>query len=65
MKNIETSARIRLNAFDKNSGASYSKLVTVFNVKEFIEQEDIFDKEVPFSRFYFDHEFVKIGRAHV
>ncbi len=48
--------RVRLNAFDKDSSESFSKYIEVKSVKDFIKQEGAFDKEVPFSRFYFDHE---------
>jgi len=48
--------RITLNAFDKDSSASFSKPIEVKSVDDFLMQQHDFDMEVPFSRFYFDHE---------
>jgi hypothetical protein len=49
--------RVKLNALDKNSSASHSKFIEVESVADFLKQEKQFeDHEVPFTRFYFDHE---------
>ena len=48
--------RIKLNAFDKTSSASYSKMVDAENYNEFLTLCAGFDTEVPFHRFYTDHE---------
>jgi hypothetical protein len=55
--------RVRLNALDKDSSASFSKYIEVKSVDDFTKQENDFDKEVPFSRFYFDHEVDHDGSA--
>jgi hypothetical protein len=55
---MNNTSRIRLNAFDKDSSANYSKTIEVSGLTDFTEQETTFAGEVPFSRFYFDHEFL-------
>jgi hypothetical protein len=49
-------ARFRLNAFDKNSSGSFSRTIEVDSVEDFLKQQASFDKSVPFSRFYCEHE---------
>ena len=49
-------ARIRLNAFHKDSSASYSKTVEVKSLARLRKAEKEFEQEVPFSRFYTEHE---------
>jgi hypothetical protein len=55
---MNNTARIRLNAFDKDSSANFSKTIEISSLTDFMEQETTFDGEIPFSRFYFDHEFL-------
>lgn len=54
--NKTLTARIRLNAFDKDSSESHSRTIEVDSVQDFLNQRERFDKDVPFSRFYFDNE---------
>lgn len=49
---------IRLNAFDKDSSASHSNLVMVSNKEELLAEFKRFSEEVPFHRWYTDHENV-------
>jgi hypothetical protein len=49
---------VRFNAFDRHSNTSFSETVYASSVDELLDLEQDFDKKVPFSRFYFDHEFV-------
>lgn len=49
-------ARVRLNAFDKDSSGSHSLTIEATSLEDFKAQEAKFDAQVPFSRFYFDHE---------
>lgn len=48
--------RVRLNAFHKDSSASYSKPVKVNSREDLEEKMKDFDAEVPFSRWYYEHE---------
>ena len=48
--------RIRLNAFDKDSSASYSKTVGSESTITLLAEIRLFEEEVPFSRFYRDDE---------
>ncbi len=49
---------IRLNAFHKDSSASYSKTIRVSYVADFLNNLSEFENEVPFSRWFDDHEYV-------
>jgi thiamine phosphate synthase YjbQ (UPF0047 family) len=48
--------QVRLNAFHKDSSASYSKTVEVNSQEELAKEMTAFDSEVPFSRWYYEHE---------
>lgn len=50
--------RIQLNAFDKDSPASYSKTIQVKDVTQLNVESEKFDNEVPFSRFYRESEIL-------
>ena len=47
--------QVRLNAFDRKSSESFSKLVDVNSKEEFEKAVEEFELEVPFSRWYSDH----------
>lgn len=51
--------RIKFNALDRRSSASYSKTVEVKDVEELKKESDIFDNEVSFSKFYRDSEILE------
>lgn len=48
--------KVRFNAFHKDSSASYSKLVFAKSLEALKEEWAIFEKEVPFSRWYSENE---------
>lgn len=48
--------QVRLNAFHKDSSANYSKTVEVSSMEELAKELKTFDSEVPFLRWYDDHE---------
>ena len=48
--------RFRLNAFDKDSSASYSESIEANTLKTFQKAVKTFEAIVPFSRFYTEHE---------
>lgn len=50
--------RVQFNAFDRDSSDSYSRNVAVDNLQKLQEVSVEFDKDVPFSRFYRDSEFL-------
>lgn len=50
--------RIKLNALDRDSSGSHSKEVIVGSMDKFREEAKAFEGEVPFPRWYPDHEFV-------
>ena len=50
--------RVKLNAFHKDSSASYSKSYEVSSYGGFLKVCAEFEAEVPFSRFYTEHENV-------
>jgi hypothetical protein len=49
---------IKLNALDKNSSGSFSRTIKVETVEDFQREEREFEQDIPFSRYYFDHEFL-------
>lgn len=49
--------RVKLNALDKDSSGSFSEFAEGNTVEELQKAEKDFESRVPFSRFYFDHEF--------
>lgn len=51
-------AHIRLAAFDKDSSGSHTRTIEATSLEDFKKQEAAFDAQVPFSRFYFDHEML-------
>lgn len=51
-------AHIRLAAFDKDSSGSHTLIIEATSLEDFKKQEAAFDAQVPFSRFYFDHEML-------
>jgi len=53
--------RIQLHAFDKQTSANYGKTIGVKHLKELKAEVAIFDKEVPFSRYYTEHEILKVN----
>ena len=50
--------RIKLNALDRDSSASHSKEVIVGSLNKLNEEIEGFKGEIPFSRWYPDHEFI-------
>ena len=48
--------RIRFNAFSKDTSGSYTETVLVATKKELIAKFNIFKENVPFSRWYSEHE---------
>lgn len=52
-------ARVRLNAFSKDTSGSHSETVEVSSLDSFKELEKLFDNKVPFSRFYCEHEILE------
>jgi hypothetical protein len=50
------SVLVKLNALDKNSSAAFSMNIFADSVEDFFQKEKQFESEVPFSKFYFDHE---------
>jgi hypothetical protein len=49
-------ARVRLNAFCRDSSGSHSITIEATSLDDFKSQEKAFETSVPFRRFYFDHE---------
>lgn len=52
-------ARVRLNAFSKDTSGTHSETVEVSSINSFKEKAKIFDTTVPFSRFYCEHEILE------
>lgn len=59
--NVET-ARIRINAFDRNSSAALSESVEVSSVDQYLQKIDAFEKQIKFSNYYFDNEYLEGDR---
>ena len=56
MERCRSAFWFRFNAFDKDSCASHSKTVEATNLDDLYREHKTFIKEVPFSRWYPDHE---------
>jgi hypothetical protein len=52
-------ARVRMNAFCKDSSRHYSETVNVSSLDMFVAEEKKFGSDVPFSRFYYEHEVLE------
>ena len=54
---------IKLNALDKDSSGAFSSMIEVNSVEDFRKAEQEFEGKVPFSRFYYDHEYLRGNEA--
>lgn len=51
--------RIRFNAFDRNSSASFSETAVLHSIKQFAKASAEFDGRVPFPRYYRESEILE------
>ena len=49
--------KVKLNALDKDGSGAFSEIVRGNNLEQLKAAEKDFETRIPFSRYYFDHEF--------